>query len=178
MTIEELDELERQEKLAKAEQRKKILSWIAVLTPIVLIATCNYYINTHQESAIIENPEPGDYFVFKGLISTGDQPFKLKSISNDTMEFYVPKYEFVDFKSNKSESKVYELDKKGDLYEADYTMKFRKSTIDSLRRNSELGVRLSNGGSEVFLKNVFGRNRGNAVESTLEKLVGQDSVAK
>ncbi len=90
---------------------------VYLLTPIVLIATCNYYINTHQESAIIENPEAGDYFVFSGLIGTGDQPFKLKSIANDTMEFYVPKYEFADFQFNRSESKVYELDKKGDLYE-------------------------------------------------------------
>ena len=158
----------------KVAQRKKIFSWVAILTPIVLIATCNYYINTHQESAIIENPEAGDYFVFSGLIGTGDQPFKLKSIANDTMEFYVPKYEFADFQFNRSESKVYELDKKGDLYEEGYTMTFPKSTIDSLRKNSELGMRLKNSASDVYLKNVFGRNRGNAVENSLEKVFGKE----
>lgn len=175
MTIEELDELERQEKKERAEQRKKIFSWIAILTPIILIATCNYYINTHQESAIIENPEPGDYFVFSGLIGTGDQPFKLKAIADDSMEFYVPKFEFANFKFNRSESKVYELDKKGDLYEEEYTMKFAKSTIESLRKNSELGMRLNNSSRDVYLKNVFGRNRGNAVENTLEKVFGEEN---
>lgn len=171
MNIEEYEQQERQE---KAQRKKKILSWVVILVPIITIATCNVYINTHQENAIIENPEPGDYFVFSGLIGSGDQPFKLKAIDNDSMEFYVPKYEFMNFKFNKSESKVYDMDKKGEMYEEGLTMKIAKSSIDRLRKNSEIGERLGNSGQNVHLKNVFGRNRGNAVESALEKVAGKE----
>jgi len=175
LTIEELEQIEAKE---KAQRKNKRIMWIAILTPIILIATCNVYINTHQENAILENPEPGDYFVFSGLIGKGDQPFKLKAIQGDTMEFLVPSYEFINFKFNKSESKVYELDRKGELYSTGYTIKINKYTIDKLRNNSKLGVRLNNSEVKVYLKNVFGRNRGNAVESALEKVVGKDSVNK
>jgi len=102
----------------------------------------------------------------------------LKAIEGDTMEFLVPSYEFINFKFNKSESKVYELDRKGELYSTGYTIKINKYTIDKLRNNSKLGVRLNNSEVKVYLKNVFGRNRGNAVESALEKVVGKDSVNK
>lgn len=172
MNIEEYEQQERQE---KAQRKKKILSWVVILVPILTIATCNVYINTHQENAIIENPEPGDYFVFRGLIGDGDQPLKLKAIANDSMEFYVPRYEFMNFKFNKSESKVYDLDKKGELYEEGLTMKIARSTVDKLRKNSEIGERISHSGRDVYLKNVFGRNRGNAVESALEKVAGKES---
>ncbi len=175
MTIEEFEQNEAQE---KAHRKKKRITWLLILTPIILIATCNYYINTHQEEAIIENPEPGDYFVFSGLIGSGDQPFKLKAVENDSMEFFIPKYEFVNFQFSRSESKVYDLDSKGELYETEYTMKISKSTVNSLRKNSELGIRLNNSKVDVRLKNVFGRERGNAVESILEKLVGKDSINK
>lgn len=175
MTIEELEEIEAREKTLR---KKKRMAWLFILTPVILIATCNYYVNTHQENAILKNPEPVDYFVFSGLIGKGDQPFKLKAIANDTMEFLVPSYEFINFKFNKSESKVYELDRKSELYETGYTIKLRRSAVDSLRKNSEFGVMLNNSKVKVYLKNVFGRNRGNAVESATERIFGKDSLTK
>ncbi|WP_276480459.1 hypothetical protein [Paraflavitalea pollutisoli] len=171
MNIEEYEQQERQE---KAQRKKKILSWVVILVPILTVATCNFYINTHQENAIIENPEPGDYFVFRGLIGDGDQPFKLKAIDNDSMEFYVPKYELMNFKFGKSESKVYEMEKKGELYEEGLTMKLARAKVDRLRKNSEISERMGHNGRDVYLKTVFGRSRGNAVESALEKVAGKE----
>jgi hypothetical protein len=169
MTIEEY---EKQEAAAKLQRWKKIKLWLMIGIPFLLIATCNIYINTHQQNAIMENPEPGDYFVFKGLIGKLDQPFKLKAINNDTMEFFIPKYEFISFKINKTESKVYDLERKGELYDSTYTLKISKETVDDLQKNSEWGALID--GNKVYLKAVFGRARGNAVSNTIKKLVGNN----
>jgi len=155
--------------------KKRKLTWLFIAIPFVIIATCNYYINTHQEKAIMENPQPGDFFVFRGLLGASDQPFKLKGIKNDTMEFYIPKYGLLNFNMNKSEGKVYELDRQGKLFDSALTIKFPKSTIDSLQKNSQLSVRLESS-PKVYLKAVFGRSRGNAVENALNKMEGKDSV--
>lgn len=155
--------------------RKPKPAWALILIPIVLIATCNIYLNTHQENAIKEAPKPGDFFVFRGLLSSGDQPFKLKAIAADTMEFYVPRYEFSNF-SDKAERKVYELDKEGKLFDS-LTVKIQKSTVDSLIHNSDLGVRI-NSRPKVYLKAVFGSVRENAVSNTLEKIAGESDSKK
>jgi hypothetical protein len=146
--------------------------WLLILIPIVLIGTCNVYLNTHQENAILENPQPGDYFVFRGLMGTGDQPFKLVAIHNDTMEFLVPRYELINFKINGSESTIYELDKKGELYYSQMVLELPKATVDSLIRNSSLAVKIKDR-PNVYLKGVFGPHREDAVTSTLEKLFGE-----
>ncbi len=164
MTIEEFEQ---------SKSKKKSYKWIFILIPIALIATCNFYLNTHQENAIIRNPEAGDFFVFRGLIGSHDQPFKLKKIANDTMEFFIPKYEMINFKINKSESKIYELDKKNELFDSVFTMKIPKSTVDSLIKNSEFSVRV-NEHPAVYLKGVFGRTRENAVDNTLKKLLDKE----
>jgi|GEM_PF-2544107 len=153
------------------------LTWLLIAMPVLFISTCNYYLNIHQENAILETPEPGDYFVFSGLIGENDQPFKVKRITNDTMEFYIPKFEFINFESNKSESKVYELDRKDELFDSDLTIKISRSTVDSLRKNSDLSVRI-NSSPKVYLKSVFGRVRENMVENTLTKAVGQGGTNK
>jgi hypothetical protein len=158
MTIEEFE-----------KSKKKNYKWIIFAIPIALIATCNVYLNTHQENAIIKNPEAGDFFVFRGLIGNYDQPFKLKKIANDTMEFFIPKYEVIDFEINKSESKIYELDKKNELFDSIFTMKIPKTTVDSLIKNSDFSVRVNNHPA-VYLKGVFGRTRENAVDNAFKKL--------
>jgi hypothetical protein len=135
-------------------QPKKNRTWLFILIPFIAIATCNYIINTRDENKIIENPEPGDYFVFKGLIGTSDMPFKVKEIKNDTIEFFIPAYEIFDFRINKSEGKVRDLDKENKLYNPNLTIKIPKSTVDSLRKNSEFSARVLDH-SNVYLKAVF-----------------------
>lgn len=139
------------------------------LIPIALIATCNVYLNTHQEHSIIEDPQPGDYFVFKNLIAQGDQPFKLKSIDSVSYEFYIPEYHFLNFVANKSEGAVYDLEAENKLYENKLVIRIPKSTVDSLIHNSDLSVRMQQS-PNVYLKGVFGKHRPDAVTSTLDTL--------
>jgi len=150
---------------------KKYLIYLLMSLPIIGIATCNIYVNTKQENSVIEKPEPDDYFVFQGLIGNGDQPFKIKQILNKEIEFYVPKYEMINFKLNKSENSIYELDKQGKLYDFT-TIIINKKTIDSLVNNSNLSVRINNRPT-VYLKGAFGRDRGDAVTSFLKKITGE-----
>jgi hypothetical protein len=149
---------------------KKYLTYLLVATPFLMIGTCNYYINTHQENAIITDPKPGDYLVFRGLIGNFDQPFKVKKIAEDSIYFFVPNYELMDFQLNKSESKVYELEEKGVMYDSSITFSMARSTVDSLAKNNSLSVRLDKHPS-VSLRGAFGKSRGNKVDETLEKLV-------
>lgn len=144
---------------------------LLILIPIILIGTCNVYINTHQEKSIIKNPQIGDYFVFKGLIGSGDQPFKLKSIKKGSYEFFIPKYEFLNFKIGESEQVVYNLEAQNKLYDPNLVIEIPKSVVDSLNRNSEFSVRIQHS-PKVYLKGVFGNARENAVSTTLDKIIG------
>ena len=133
---------------------KKNKTWIFILIPFLIIATCNYIINTRDENKIIENPVAGDYFVFRGLLSKSDMPFKVKEIRNDTIEFLIPSYEYLDFNVSKSANKVRELDQENKMYSLGLTIKIPKSTVDSLRNNSNFSGRVLNH-SNVYLKAVF-----------------------
>lgn len=148
------------------QPKKRSRTWIFIVVPFLAIATIISYSNIRRENAIIEHPQPGDYFVFRGLLGSRDQPFKLKAIRNDTMEFYIPKYELLNFKPNRSERRVYQLDSEGKLFDSTSTLKMAKSTVDSLRKNSDLSVQWLNNRS-IYLKNVFGSSRRNAVESNV-----------
>ncbi len=133
---------------------KRNLTWLFIVIPIAIIATCNYIVNTQDEKKIIEKPVPGDYFVIRGLLGEQDQAFKVKAIVNDTIEFFIPKFEMFDFKRGTSESKIRNLDKENKLYDPSMTIKIPKSTIDSLQKNSEFSGRVLNH-SKIYLKGVF-----------------------
>ena len=154
------------------EKLKTYLRYALFALPFLGVATCNHYANTYQQESIIKNPQKDDYFVFQGLISDFDQPFKVKEIRKDSIVFFVPKYEIASFKINKSESKVYELDQQGKLYDST-RVTIAKSTIDSLINNNTLSVRVSQH-PNVRLEGVFGKHRENKVDAVLEKLLGDN----
>ena len=133
------------------QKPKRNKTWIFIVIPFVIIATCNYILNTQDENNIIKNPKPGNFFVFRGLVSSRDQAFKVKNVEQDTIEFYVPEYEMFEFKVKQSEGKIREMDKNNELYKLGLTIKLAKSTIDSLVKNSELSSRVTEHPKTFFI---------------------------
>ncbi|MEO0473628.1 MAG: hypothetical protein AAF206_28715, partial [Bacteroidota bacterium] len=62
-------------------------TWVLIALPILLIATCNVYVNTHQENSILEDYQVGDYFVFTGFGESGNLPCKIKEITPEYVVF-------------------------------------------------------------------------------------------
>jgi hypothetical protein len=137
--------------LTKNPKPKKSKTWIFIVVPFIIIATCNYIVNTQDEKNVIKNPQPGDFFVFRGLVSERDQAFKVRNVEKDSIEFFVPGYEMWEFKLKESESKIREMDKNNELYKSGITIKLAKLTIDSLVTNSELGSRVSKHPKTFFI---------------------------
>jgi hypothetical protein len=158
------------EQVTKKKAENKFVLGAVFLVPILLIATCNYYLNTHQEDAILTAPVVGDYFVFDGILKSGAQPFKVKSLNPDTVELLVPQSEFLRFESPKSESVVYDLEKTNQLYDTNFVHKMPRMIFDSLSRNLRTDIHFPRYSSNITLKSVFGKTRDNAVSTAVEKV--------
>ena len=105
------------------EQKKSKLKYL-LLIPIVVIATCNIILNTKDENedkAVINNPRPGDYYVFHRNGATYQLAFKVKEVNADKIAFYVPAYELRTIGGNREKlgSYIYEMDSKKKLYGTD-----------------------------------------------------------
>jgi len=140
-------------------------NWIFILLPILGIATCNVYINTFQENAIIEKYQVGDYFVFSGFDGAEDMPFKIKEITPSEIIFFVPQYEIVDFDVDATPTKFYELEKQGLMYTED-TMPIPIDQMDALQAGAS-DITLN--GESIRLEGVFGDTRQDKVSGFLER---------
>jgi len=102
------------------EPKKSKLKYL-LLIPIVVIATCNFILNTKDENedkAVVNNPKAGDYYVFHRNGATYQLAFKVKEVDSDKIVFYVPKYELGTIRGNREKlgSYIYEMDSKKKLY--------------------------------------------------------------
>ena len=152
MTYEEYTRREDAERKA-ADTKKKI--WIIFGSLALVIGTCNYIDRSRMENSILTQPEPGDYFVF--TVKHHDRPYKLKAIQGDSMEFFIPRYETSDFRINRSEDRVRELEQDGKMYDSLFTLYLNKEVVENLRNNSNLSISLE--GEEAHLKTVYGKSR-------------------
>lgn len=142
-------------------------AYIFLALPILIIATCNFYLNTHQTSAIIEDYQVGDYFVFSGFDETNDLPFKIKDITAEEVTFLVPQYEILNFDLHESPRKVYELEEKGEMYSG-AIISVPVSQMNILKNG---GKSISINGQKIRLEGVFGDHRENKVDKALDNFL-------
>jgi hypothetical protein len=152
----EYDEYIRQETAAKKEKRNKWIVWSIIGGFAITIATCNILRESAMKEGIFTKPEVGDRFVF--TVNKMDRPYKLKAFVGDSVEFFVPMYESPNWKGEKSQSKVYELEKEGKMYTPLLTMFLSKETVENLKTNPTITLP---GGEQAILNTVYGRSRVN-----------------
>jgi hypothetical protein len=117
------------------EKIKQNLSGIIIIGGILAIGTCNYFLNTHDEAEVYNNPKPGDYYVFHNFLI--GSIYKLKEIRQDTYVFFVPLKELSRFERNKSESVIRDEDKKGSMF-SEGTILVPKQNLDKMKENNTL----------------------------------------
>lgn len=147
------------------EQKRKLITWATVLTPIVLIGTCNVYFNTKQETELLKNPQAGDYYVFTEGDKTGNLPFKIKEVTKDSIYFYMPQYAIMSLKQSKIESAVHKQEAKNDFY-SDVVIGLDKATISKMTENPKHAIVINEDLSLAFVT-AFGTHRTNAVDKAL-----------
>ncbi|OQP52909.1 hypothetical protein [Niastella populi] len=152
---QEYAEYVRKEEAERKEKTGKRKAWIILISLVVVVGTCNTLIRNHEKQKILTKPQIGDYFVF--TFKKYDRPYKLKAIQGDSMEFFVPMYATSDFRDDKSESKVHELEKSGKMYTPLYTIYISTAEVEKLRNNEDATIVLD--GEEAHLKTVYGKAR-------------------
>jgi len=130
------------------EPKKSKLKYL-FLIPIVIIATCNIIVNTQSENedkAVINNPKPGDYYVFHRNGATYQLAFKVKEVTTDKIVFYVPQYELGTISGNREKlgSYIYEMDSKKKLYGIE-AIEISKSVLNQMtdKTNGNKQVQIS-----------------------------------
>ena len=150
----EYDEYIRQEEAAKKEKSSKRKAWLIFGSIALTIGTCNYINNSRMKEGVFTKPQVGDRFIF--TVAGNDRPYKLKAFTGDSVEFFVPMYETSNWRENKSESKVSQLEQEGKMYTPALTIFLSKKTVENLR--NEPNVTLP-GGEQAQLKTVYGASR-------------------
>jgi hypothetical protein len=152
----EYDEYVRQEAVARKEKKNKWIVWSLIGGFAITIATCNILRESAMKDGIFTKPEVGDRFVF--TVDKMDRPYKLKAFVGDSVEFFVPMYVSPNWKGEKSQSKVYELEKEGKMYSPLLTIFLSKQTVENLKTNPNITLP---GGEQAVLNTVYGRSRVN-----------------
>jgi hypothetical protein len=151
----EYDEYIRQEEAARKEKKNKWIVWSIIGGFAITIATCNILHETRMKEGIFTKPEVGDRFIF--TVKGNDRPYKLKAFTGDSVEFFIPLYETSNWRENKSESKVSELEQEGKMYNPRVTMFLPKKTVENLRDAPNVILPPLN--EQGQLKTVYGRSR-------------------
>jgi hypothetical protein len=152
----EYDEYVRQEAVARKEKKNKWIVWSLIGGFAITIATCNILRESAMKEGIFTKPEVGDRFVF--TVDKMDRPYKLKAFVGDSVEFFVPMYVSPNWKGEKSQSKVYELEKEGKMYSPLLTIFLSKQTVENLKTDPNITLP---GGEQAVLNTVYGRSRVN-----------------
>lgn len=118
------------------EYLKKNIGGIILIAIIVTIATCVSRMNSSYRAGIIENPEPGNYFVFRDFPQgTEEAIMKVKEVKEKEILFYLPHGGIMfGFTPNESESTVIEADKEGKMYGTE-TIAILKTSIQEMNEN-------------------------------------------
>lgn len=118
---------------------KKNLGYFIIGFLIVGIGTCNFIVNTNDEQKLVDNPEPGHYYIFdKYLEGQGEIIMKIKEVRQNDIEFYISDHELIfGYKRGKSESTIKKADREGTMFSGQ-TISIPKSTIKELIDNNTL----------------------------------------
>jgi hypothetical protein len=124
---------------------KKNLAGIIIVLAIVGIGTCNYILNTSDQSEKMNNPEAGQYYVINDF--TEDTPeiiLKIKEVRDNEVEFFIPRQELIfGFKSNKSEPVIRRADENGEIYDA-RTVVISKDELNTMIQSDNLSSAIEN----------------------------------
>jgi len=112
---------------------RKNIAVIVIGLIIVGIGTCNYIANTSHKGDLLDNPQVGTYYVFQDFPEKNTEMIlKIKEVRENELEFYVPQKTLIfGFKVNTSESKIRDLDAKGQMYGSE-TIILSKETVKQL----------------------------------------------
>lgn len=152
----EYDEYVRQEEAARKEKKNKWIVWSIIGAFALTVGTCNVLRESAMKEGIFTKPEVGDRFVF--TVDKMDRPYKLKAFVGDSVEFYVPMYASYNWKGEKSESKVSDLEQDGKMYSPALTIWLSKAAVENLRTNPSITLPT---GEQAVLNTVYGRSRVN-----------------
>jgi len=120
--------------------------WKFIIAFIILgIGTCNYCMNTSNVKNMIDNPKPGDYYVFKDFPKGSDESImKIKEVRVNEVEFFLPSNEIIGgFKIGTSESAVKKADETGQMFDNE-TIIVPKNEIKDMYENDNLSGAVKN----------------------------------
>jgi hypothetical protein len=118
---------------------KKNIGAIILFVVIAGIATCNYRLNSAHQQEIIDNPKPGDFFVFQDYPEKDFEAImKIKEVTESDITLFIPQSEIIGgFELNKSENVVRDADKEGQMY-GTATLTLSKEEIKEMIENNTI----------------------------------------
>lgn len=119
------------------EYLKKHKSTIIVVAIFLIIGSFIYRGNMKHQAELAATPAVNHYYVFQDYPNSGEEAImKIKSITENELEFYVPHGEIIGgFEPNTSESVVKNADTQGNMY-GEETMIVSKVEVAQLLENN------------------------------------------
>ena len=123
------------------EKVKKNIGVILIVALIGIVATCNLTLRKNERSRITNNPQSGQYYVFDDYpIEGAESIMKIKKVRDKDIIFYLPQMETIgDFKLDKTESVIREMDNLGRMYGAETIIINKKDLLQMLENDGFIG---------------------------------------
>ena len=118
------------------EKIKENIGVILIIALIGVVGTCNVRLRNNKRAEIINNPQSGQYYVFDDYPVEGSESImKIKEVKDKEIIFYQPLMQTIgDFKEDKTESTVREMDKLGRMY-GSVTLMISKTDLNIMVEN-------------------------------------------
>jgi len=118
------------------EKIKENIGVILIIALIGVVGTCNVRLRNNERAEIINNPQSGQYYVFDDYPVEGSESImKIKEVKDKEIVFYQPLMKTIgDFKEDKTESTVREMDKLGRMY-GSVTLMISKTDLNIMVEN-------------------------------------------